>query len=55
MTVGELKAILSTLDDDEILTMWGGETADGDVATITIHDCQDDEEIIWETVDGETI
>lgn len=55
MTVRELKAILNKFNDDEILTMWGGETADGDIAAITINDCQDNEETIWETVNGKTI
>ena len=55
MTVKELKAILNTLNDDEILTMWGGEIAKGDIATITIHDCEENEEIIWQTIDGQTV
>jgi hypothetical protein len=55
MTVKELKAILDTFNDYEILTMWGGETAEGDVAIITINDSDDNEETIWQTINGETI
>jgi len=55
MTVREFKAILNTLNDDEILTMWGGEGTEGDIATITINDCEDNEEIIWQTVNGKTV
>lgn len=55
MTVKELMAILSKLDGDEVLTMWGGECMDGDVATITVNDCQENEEIIWQTLDGKTV
>lgn len=50
MTVAELRNLLSTFNDDDVVTMDGGESGWYRVATLEING-----EVVWHTADGETV
>lgn len=51
MTVGRLKSILAKYDNEQIVTIWGGEGAEGDFGCLAV--CDTEEDAIWD--DGDII
>jgi hypothetical protein len=49
MTVAELRNLLAQYNDEDVVMMYGSETACGDDATLEINDV-----VVWHTIDGET-
>lgn len=45
MTVGRLKSILAKYDNEQIVTIWGGENENGDFGCLAI--CDTEEDAIW--------
>ena len=51
MTVGRLKSILAKYDNEQIVTIWGGENENGDFGCLAV--CDTEEDAIW--CDGDMI
>ena len=45
MTVGRLKSILAKYDNEQIVTIWGGENENGDFGCLAV--CDTEEDAIW--------